>query len=193
MLHKTVGLLRQVYGLSKAAFGKKVGLSGQYVSMLESGKNKKMSQPAINQVCSVFHVSPDWLISGIIDKNVLYEISSTLRINSDRINVADLAQRLSVPMAFIQGIVDGEISPSDDFFKRIMKEGIGVEPQGDLKKRITEIENKRRYARIIPDEDYEQLGEKYRDLLEKYVSLEERKTTEIEELKRRINELEGKG
>lgn len=182
-LRIAINKIRHSLGMSKAAFGKSVGLTGQYISMLESGKNKKISEPVIKQICSTHGISRDFLISGTINENYLYEIQSTVSLNRNTVTAAAISKNLNIPELFIQAIIDGEVSPSDEFFKRFMKEGIGVEPHGRLKDDVQERVTKTIKAREVADaaiprselisiEEYDKVKDERDDAYEKLEKLE---------------------
>jgi transcriptional regulator with XRE-family HTH domain len=134
MLKNTISMLRRAWGLSQQKFGKDVGLTGAYISALELGKNENMSFPSIQLIVQTYKCDKDWLLTGAINQNYLREIHGTFLLNPE-ITLDAVAKRLEVPVSFLQAIKGGEISPSTEFFERIMR-AIGVEPQGDFDDRV---------------------------------------------------------
>lgn len=55
--------VRQAAGVSQAVFAEKIGLSRNYVAMLEIGQ-REPSDRTISDICRVFGVNRDWLVTG---------------------------------------------------------------------------------------------------------------------------------
>lgn len=58
--------LRKKEGLSQRAFGKKIFLSQDQISLLEKGR-RTLTERSINDICREFYVNEDWLVYGIGD------------------------------------------------------------------------------------------------------------------------------
>lgn len=167
MLNKNLFLLRSIYEMSKVSFGKSLGVSGQYISMLESGANKRVGQTVSMQIERIYHVSPEWLLTGEVNENYIYEI--THAIQSTLSTAEALAKKLSVPVAFVNAVLAGEISPSTEFFRRAVL-ATGTEPHGRFKDAV---------AQGVKDRD--QGGEKHPDLLRYRISILEQNVEVLEE------------
>ena len=55
--------VRKLKGLTQVEFGKAVGVSGQYVTMLESGE-RSPSEALVQNICHEFNIRYDWLVNG---------------------------------------------------------------------------------------------------------------------------------
>ena len=55
--------IRKMKGLTQVEFGKAVGVSGQYVTMLESGE-RSPSEALVQNICHEFNIRYDWLVNG---------------------------------------------------------------------------------------------------------------------------------
>lgn len=55
--------LRERIGLSRAAFGQKIGVSGDVINNLERGR-VEIKEPMIKLICSEFSVNEEWLRTG---------------------------------------------------------------------------------------------------------------------------------
>ena len=56
-------LLREEIGLSRAAFGQKLGVSGDVINNLERGR-VEIKEHIIKLICSEFSINEDWLRNG---------------------------------------------------------------------------------------------------------------------------------
>lgn len=61
-----VGRIRKEHRLSRAQFGKMIGVSEQYVGMLERGAYK-ISVDLITKICHITGVSSDFILFGVIN------------------------------------------------------------------------------------------------------------------------------
>ncbi|MDR1325493.1 MAG: helix-turn-helix domain-containing protein [Treponema sp.] len=62
-IEKRITVLRNELGLTKAKFAERIGVTGQFVSMLESGKSK-LTEANIRLTCLTFGVNEEWLREG---------------------------------------------------------------------------------------------------------------------------------
>jgi transcriptional regulator with XRE-family HTH domain len=62
-INKRIAELRKKLGLSKAKFAERIGITGQFVSMVESGKSK-FTEANIRLICFTFKVNEEWLREG---------------------------------------------------------------------------------------------------------------------------------
>jgi transcriptional regulator with XRE-family HTH domain len=62
-ISKRIAALRNKLGLSKAKFAERIGVTGQFVSMVESGKSK-FTEANIRLICFTFKVNEEWLREG---------------------------------------------------------------------------------------------------------------------------------
>ena len=66
-MHERILLLRKSLGLSRAAFGEKLGVSGDVINNIELNRLARPEQkmPLYKLICSTFHVREEWLLDGI--------------------------------------------------------------------------------------------------------------------------------
>lgn len=62
-MNERIKLLRESLELSRAAFGKKLGISGDVVNNLERGR-VEIKDDRIKLICSVFSINEEWLRTG---------------------------------------------------------------------------------------------------------------------------------
>lgn len=55
--------LRKEMGLSQDAFAEKLGLTKNYISLIENG-NRNLSEQSIKVLCTMFNVNEEWLRTG---------------------------------------------------------------------------------------------------------------------------------
>jgi transcriptional regulator with XRE-family HTH domain len=132
---KNLRLARELHGLNQAELSKKMGLKG-YLSISRYERNeRKINKAKLDMLEKVLDVSAGWLLTGEINKNYCYEISSTIRLN--KISIPELSEKLSVRVEFLSAVISETVSPSTEFFRRTM-DAIGVNPQENLKDNVSE-------------------------------------------------------
>lgn len=62
-MNRRLAELRHALNLSQRAFAEKVGLSRNYMWMLENG-DRNIPERTIRDICRVYHVSYDWMMTG---------------------------------------------------------------------------------------------------------------------------------
>lgn len=62
-MHNRIRLLREKEKLSRVAFGKKLGVSGDVINNIERGR-VEVKEHIIKLICSQFSVNEDWLRNG---------------------------------------------------------------------------------------------------------------------------------
>ena len=77
---KRLNLLRTNEKLSQKAFGEKIFLSQDQISLLEKGK-RVLTERSINDICREFDVNEEWLRKGIGD--IYKDCLSELEIDED--------------------------------------------------------------------------------------------------------------
>ena len=92
MLWENVGerieKLRNERNLSKSQFGKMIGLSGQYVGMIEKGA-ANISIKSIVKICSATRVSADYILFGITGSELdITAITSLHGLSGEQIEIA---------------------------------------------------------------------------------------------------------
>ena len=84
--------LREEIGLSRAAFGQRLGVSGDVINNLERGR-VEIKEPMIKLICSEFSVNEEWLRTGIGDKK-LHTASNTMDQLKKEFNLDDFSYNL---------------------------------------------------------------------------------------------------
>jgi transcriptional regulator with XRE-family HTH domain len=69
---------REINGLNKKSFADRLGVSGAYVTELESGKGKKISKPLAKLISYEFGISSTWVESGEgeVEASISKDVSS---------------------------------------------------------------------------------------------------------------------
>lgn len=62
-MNERIRCLRDELGLSRAAFGQKIGVSGDVINNLERGR-VEIKEPMIKLICSEFSINEEWLRNG---------------------------------------------------------------------------------------------------------------------------------
>ena len=65
---KRIKELRENFGLSREELGKRVGVSGAYISQIESGERTNISGKYLLKLKEIFNVTTDFLLTG--DPNI---------------------------------------------------------------------------------------------------------------------------
>lgn len=78
---KRIEKLREDMHITKEAFAKKIGISGQYLGLIEHGKNYP-SIEKLKLICDFTHSSADYILFGK-DQNIVNETQSILSELSD--------------------------------------------------------------------------------------------------------------
>lgn len=63
ILKERIKLLREALGKSQDEFGKDLGLSRNYISLIENGQ-RNLSEQSLKVLCSLFNVNEKWLRTG---------------------------------------------------------------------------------------------------------------------------------
>lgn len=100
VLWKNVGerveKLRKERNLSKSQFGKMIGVSGQYVGMIEKGTNS-ISVKSIVKICDMTGVSADYILFGTITPNQDITVAASLHnLSNEQIQIAlDIIKKIA--------------------------------------------------------------------------------------------------
>ena len=78
---KRIGKLREDMNFTKEAFAKEIGISGQYLGLIEHGKNYP-SIEKLKLICEFTKTSADYILFGK-DNNILNDTQSILSELSD--------------------------------------------------------------------------------------------------------------
>lgn len=62
-LNERIKSLRKKIGISQEVFAKKLGLTKNYISLVESG-NRNLSEQSVRVLCREFNVNEEWLRTG---------------------------------------------------------------------------------------------------------------------------------
>ena len=62
-MNERLRLLREKIGISRAAFGQRIGVSGDVINNLERGR-VEIKEHILKLICSEFSASEDWLRTG---------------------------------------------------------------------------------------------------------------------------------
>lgn len=80
-MNNRIKALRKNLGLSQDTFADKLGLTKNYISLVENG-NRNLSEQSIKVLCSIFNVNEDWIRYGkgnmFLDKSKDEEIAEML-------------------------------------------------------------------------------------------------------------------
>lgn len=63
-MHSRIKMIRQNEGLTQSQFADKIGLSRNYVAMIEIGQ-RDPSDRTISDICRIFDIQEDWLRYGL--------------------------------------------------------------------------------------------------------------------------------
>lgn len=81
--------LRKELGLSQTVFAEKLGLTKNYISLIENGQ-RNMSAQSIKVLCSLYNVNEDWLRNGSGDMFIqkskdkqIADLLSDIQLSSD--------------------------------------------------------------------------------------------------------------
>ncbi len=105
----------------------------QTISRYERGEREPDGRTIIG-IASTLDVSSDWLLKGTINRNYPYGLQSALRMLKKQ--PSDIAEKLKLPLPFVQAIVDGEIGPSDEMYDRMLEEGLGVKSNRNIRDEV---------------------------------------------------------
>lgn len=118
---------REKLGLNQTQMGKLLGIPQTTYSNYENGGRKL--PPRVIEKITRNGLNSDWLLTGTINRNYTDYLNGcdmmTNVENSPPLDRAGAAQKLSVPVAFIDAIFNGEITPSDEFYRRLC-EALGL-------------------------------------------------------------------
>lgn len=62
-MNERIKALRKVLGMSQDIFAEKLGLTKNYISLIENG-NRNLSEQSVKVLCKEFNVSEEWLRNG---------------------------------------------------------------------------------------------------------------------------------
>ncbi len=80
-MNERIRHLRESMGLSRAAFGKKLGVSGDVINNLERGR-VEIKEPMIKLICKEFNVSYLWLTQGIEPMEIQNDLAVMTQIDN---------------------------------------------------------------------------------------------------------------
>lgn len=92
LMNERIRFLREKLGLSRSAFGKMLGVSGDVINNLERGR-VEIKEPIIKLICSEFSINETWLKSGIGEMELKTPISVMEQLKLD-FNLDDFSYKL---------------------------------------------------------------------------------------------------
>lgn len=92
-MNERIRQLRESIGLSRAAFGEKLGVSGDVINNLERGR-VEIKEPIIKLICKEFDVSYLWLTQGVGPMEEQTEFSAMARIDAIMTGENETAKRI---------------------------------------------------------------------------------------------------
>jgi transcriptional regulator with XRE-family HTH domain len=109
-------LCRKIIGLSQTQMGELFGLPQTTYSNYENG-SRELPVEILGKLIQ-YGFNSDWLITGKIIEDY-HEYLQACNNNSP-LPITEISQALNVPAKFIQAIINGEISPTETFYKRLL-------------------------------------------------------------------------
>jgi transcriptional regulator with XRE-family HTH domain len=93
---KRIKKLREERNLSKSQFGKMVGVTGQYIGMIEKGTHS-ISVKLIVKICDATGVSADYILFGVTDSEQEVTTAASLYgLSNEQIQIAlDIIKRVA--------------------------------------------------------------------------------------------------
>lgn len=151
-------LLREELHLSRAAFGERLGVSGDVINNLERGR-VDLKDPMFSLIVRTYGVSPEWLRDGsgamfaaggsVLDDLVSeYGLSDTDRILVERFLKLDKAQRDAVT-AYIKDVAEAlaerenEEEMTTEAAEAAYREALGIAPPTESTASNTTADTKR--------------------------------------------------
>lgn len=192
-LLENLKILRGVLGWSQVEMGKYLGIPQNSYSNYENGK-RDLPIEFIEKISQI-GISSDWLLTGAINKNFVDYLIGCRMLNKDdgitkSLDLPAAAEKLSVPLAFIESIFDGIVAPSNEFYTKLC-DALGIPPNmtfsDDVKKHLAIYEAGRNNDIMIENDVLKNQLHEVNDAFQEYKILKE---TEIRKLMNRIFELE---
>jgi len=81
-LNESVRVLREKIGISRAAFGQKIGVSGDVINNLERGR-VEIKEPILKLICSEFSVNEEWIRNGSGDMFIKTSLSTMEKLKEE--------------------------------------------------------------------------------------------------------------
>lgn len=127
---KRLRYIRELNNFNQDVLANKLGQKGyQTVSRYERGE-RYPNKSTMDMLAKYLNVSLECLLTGYVNENYSCEI--LLKLQKNCMSVKEIAEKLNVPEALLNAVVEKRISPSSDFFNRVMQV-VGIKPQGNLK------------------------------------------------------------
>jgi len=119
MLMTKFFLIREKYGLSQYEVAKDLGIAQRTYATYDSGKTQKVPADFLKKFAYHYRVNEDWLMGNDtpwdqFERDDMQSIKAEL---SDRI--PEVAERLRLPLTFIQAVFAGEIEGSKELWQTI--------------------------------------------------------------------------
>lgn len=91
-MNERIRALRETVGLSRAAFGQRLGVSGDVINNIERGR-VEIKEPIVKLICSEFSVNENWIRNGT-GEMFIKNASSTMEQLKEEFNLDDFSYNL---------------------------------------------------------------------------------------------------
>ena len=81
-MNERLRFLREKIGISRAAFGQKIGVSGDVINNLERGR-VEIKEPILKLICSEFSVNEEWIRNGSGDMFIKTSLSTMEKLKEE--------------------------------------------------------------------------------------------------------------
>lgn len=137
-MNERIRCLREKLGLSRAAFGQKIGVSGDVINNLERGR-VEIKEPIIKLICSEFSVNEDWLRTGIGEMKVKNPSDIMQQLKAE-FNLDDFSYNLVYQ--YLKLSAEQRRTVRDFFRSAVETEGLYEDPFDEIPKTPEELEAK---------------------------------------------------
>lgn len=111
-VHERLKVLREQLSLTTRAFGEPINMTGGAITNMEKGR-RNITERTIRDICQVYDVNPDWLISG--EEPMFCDVVSNLPVNDDVKQLARLYSHLSdSDKILVKNLIDSLSEKSSD-------------------------------------------------------------------------------
>lgn len=191
---------RKLLKMGQSELSETIGYTGyQAISRYERGERSPDASILV-LLSELLNVSSDWLLKGEKNQNLSLYLNECHK--RQPLPIEKASQELNVPERFVQAIIDGEVSPTKDFYKRLC-DSFGLYSREDYADKIDESPEKRKKRLIgeaalynrnrentASESKNEELEGKLQEMYERYVNLNDRRDEELREMHKKHFELE---
>lgn len=135
-MNERIRCLREEIGLSRAAFGQRIGVSGDVINNLERGR-VEIKEPMIKLICSEFSINEEWLRTGSGEMKVKSP-SDTMDQLKKEFNLDDFSYNLVYQ--YLKLDADQRQTVRDFFYNVVESGSMGEDLFGDVPKTPGELE-----------------------------------------------------